>query len=513
MQGQRTRHSCEIKVGVFCLVVLLSGTAFAQIVSEGERYLLRKSTTMPDGRVKVGTLAVEPGKDGAEARVKTFVLEGGNFKEELITMSELAKWPSPIKGFHFGVSTDDELVLVDKDTAEGPVVGILQNARGKHDVPSRNLKEWLAGGISITKATRTADGRFRTGEAPSTKQVATSQAKPVDSVLTDPDGVDLAIIQAAKQKADELKASITPMFVDAKGSIRTWPPSPYPSHFTQGDMLLNVCSKPVTVDDITLGKGEVVVLERTPGEGGELVWVKAPWCITTGRSIWVSLVGNHGRKAKTDVQVYVLSDEEFSQYWAKREMEETPNLKPRGIVPLLVQDIKPGRYVVGVQYTLDLSVIRQSAISGKLDPLDYMEDDVADASEIRASTVEASEAKLELIVSCIRWYAVDVASETVHPVVSLLIPKGAPPSTRRGLYPSGKQFRINASRELLEQLWQSMERAGAKMTTQQREELLDQLAKGGRVCVPGTTLPTAIFLDCDGKPRLAGRDRKQTKPQ
>jgi len=164
MQEQRIRHSCKFSAGVFCLVVLLTGAVFAQTVTEGGRYLLRKSTTMPDGRVKVGSLAVEPGKNGGEARVKAFIVEGGDFKEKLITMSELAKWPSPIKGFHFGISTDNELVLIDKDTAKGPEVGILQNAKGKHSVPSRDMKAWLAGEVSIIKATLMPDGRIRMGE-------------------------------------------------------------------------------------------------------------------------------------------------------------------------------------------------------------------------------------------------------------------------------------------------------------------------------------------------------------
>ena len=513
MQGQRMRHSYEISRAAFCLVVLLSGTAFAQIASEGGRYLLRKSTTMPDGRVKVGALAVEPGKDGAEARVKTFVTDGNSFKEELITMSELAKWPSPIKGFQLGVSTDDELVLVDKDTAKGQAVGILQNARGRHDVPSRDLKLWLAGDVSIINAIRTADGRIRINEAPSTKLVAATSTKQlVDSVLTGPDGVDLALVQAAKQKADELQASLTPMFVDAEGRTRTWPPSSYSAHFMQDDMVYNSCSKLATLNDVKLAKGEVVQVRKLT-DGGPLAWVKLPWRLTTGRSLWVSLVGDHGQEAKTEVQVYVLSHEEFLEYWAKREQKDIPKLTLRGTAPVLVQGLKPGRYVVGVQYTLDMNFVQQSVTDGISGPLDHVEDDLADASEIRGVEVKGGNGTPEIRFSAMRWYAVDVVSETVHPVVSLLIPKGASPSKRRSLYPSGKQFRIKASGELLEKLWQSLEMAGVKTTTEQREGLLSLLAKGGRVCVPGARSPTAIVLDRDGVPHVADRTRKQIKAE
>ena len=155
---------------VLCLMVLLTGAVFAQAVTDGGRYLLRKSTTMPDGRVKVGSLVVDPGKDGGEARVKAFVVEGGDFKEKLITMSELSKWPSPTKGFCFGISTDDELILIDKDTTKGPMIGVLQNANGEHNVPSRDVKAWLVGEVSIIKATRIPDGRIRIGETPPAEQ-------------------------------------------------------------------------------------------------------------------------------------------------------------------------------------------------------------------------------------------------------------------------------------------------------------------------------------------------------
>jgi len=490
-------------------MVLLSGVVFAQTLSKDGRFLLRKATPMPDGRLKIGALTVEPGKDGGEAKVKTFILTGNTFKEEFITMSELAKCPSPIKGFLFGVSTDNELILIDKDTATGTQVGILRNAQGKHDVPSRDMKAWLAGKVSIIKAARTADGRIRIGKAPGAKPVAAPPAKqPAYSVLTGPDGVDMALVGAGKQKAAELKGSITTMFVDATGRTRVWPPndSPHPAYFRQDDMILNVCSKIVTFSKVKLGKGEVAVLSKKPGGGRGLVWVKTPWGVTTSRSIWVSLVGDYGRRAKADVQVYVLSAKEFSEYWAKREKDEIPKLNPRGGAPLLVQNLKPGRYVVGVRYVLDLGVFGPSAISGKLDMLKYVEDDVAEKSEFRAEAVKVMPTKLEVMVSTIRWYSIDVASETVHPVVSLFVPKGASSSRLRALYPRREQFRINASGELLEQLWLSLDKAGAKTTTEQRKELLDLLARGGRVCVPSAKSPAAIFLDCDGKPRVAARD-------
>jgi len=185
------------RAAVLCLMVSLTGAVFGQVVTEGGWYLLRKSTTMPDGRVKVGSLAVEPGKDGGEAQVKAFIVEGGDFKEKLITMSALAKWASPVKGFCFGVSVDDELVLIDRDTVKGPEVDVLQNAKGKHSVPHQDIKAWLKGDVSIIKATRSGDGRIRIGETP-VKQSA-------DSVLAGKDGADLALVQVSKQKAAEPK--------------------------------------------------------------------------------------------------------------------------------------------------------------------------------------------------------------------------------------------------------------------------------------------------------------------
>ena len=134
-----------------------------------------------------------------------------------------------------------------------------------------------------------------------------------------------------------------------------------------------------------------------------------------------------------------------------------------------------------------------------------MEDDLADASEIRSVDVKGGEGTPEMIVSSIRWYAADVASETVHPVVSLLIPKGATPYKRRSLYPSRNQFRITTSKGLLEKLWPSLEKASVKTTTRQRKDILYLLARGGRVHVPNTKWPTVIFLDSAGRPHIASR--------
>jgi len=351
------------------------------------------------------------------------------------------------------------------------------------------------------------------GEVPGTKPVATPSAKPSsDSVLTGKDGVDLALVQAGKQKAAERKISLTPMFVDAKGRTRTWPASEYSAYFLQDDMVFNACSKLATLDDVKLGRGEVAEI-RKPADGSALKWVKLPWRVTTGRSIWVSLLGNHGQKSKTDVQVYVLTAGEFSGYWAKRKNKETPKLTPSGIAPLLVQDIKPGRYVVGVQYTLDMGVVKQPVTAGISGPLEYVEDDVSDACEIRSSNIKPKDGAPVTSLSCIRWYPVDVTSETVHPVVSLLIPKGELLSRYGFLYPRPEQFRIDACAELRMQLWILLEKAGTQTTTQRRKKLLNMLVRGGRVCVPNAKSPTVIFLDSDGTPRIATRNRKQANAE
>lgn len=503
MQEQFKTRNREIIATALTLLALVSSAAFAQPFKEGERFLLRKSVTMADGRVKVGALDVQPGNDGGEALVKTFLLEGGNFKEQLITLSELAKRPSPVKGFHFGVSSNDELLLVDKDTTSGPEVGVLQNAQGKHDVPSDGLKEWLAGDITIIKGTRMDDGRIRIGEKLSSRPVPVAPASSSnESVLTTADGIDLALVQAAKQKATKLKASLTPMFVDAKGKTRTWPSSSHSAYFMQDDIVYNVCSKPATLDDVKLVKGEVAQL-RKPDDGGPLAWVKLPWRVTTDTAIWVSLVGNYGRKAETDVRVYVLSAAEFADYWKKRENKETPKLDSRGTSPVLVQDLAPGRYVVGVEFTMDSKVMEP--MLGGLNPLDHVKDDVADQFDVRAGYSEDNGALVGF--NLLRWYAygIEVKNEEVLPVVSLLIPKGATISDCQRLYPVDKQFRIAVSAEVMGKLWQSLEEMGAKTTTQERERLLDLLSKGGRVCVPNTEWPTVLFLDSAGVPRMASR--------
>lgn len=156
--------------GVICVALVflfsvdfMSRTAEAQSIGSGT-HLLRKSTKMPDGRIKVGDLIVQEGEGSQEAKVKTMDFDG---KEGWFTMSELgqksigrsklnftkSQKPDADKLF-YGVSVDNKLLIIVKGT--GNKVKVVIDHRGIYDIEHIDKQK-----VSLVDGIRMADGRIK----------------------------------------------------------------------------------------------------------------------------------------------------------------------------------------------------------------------------------------------------------------------------------------------------------------------------------------------------------------
>ncbi len=228
-----------------------------------------------------------------------------------------------------------------------------------------------------------------------------------------------------------------------------------------------------------------------------------------GPGIWVTAIGHYGQAKDSDVIVYVLTDTEFARY----EKKQTP-LRRGEKAPLMLRNLKPGRYHVGVEQLLDPSFIRPrlfkrpavgDLLAGKptktQDPLsDYLDDRPAKrAVEIRV--VSDSDSKGKTAYYQMKWYVVEVTESHLVPVVCLLLQKGVPLDKLAGEYPREQQFDITASEELMQTFWRGIGRFGPELTPKQREIITRLLRRGGKVCLPGARTPAIVSVGPVGKPR------------
>jgi hypothetical protein len=162
-----------IPVMIFAALILIFSldsmcqTAKAQGIGT-DTHLLRKSTTMPDGRIKVGDLIVQEGKDGQEAKVKTIRFDAtGNGKQGWMTMTELgqisagrselqfteSRKPDDDK-LYYGVSMDNKLLVLVKGA--GNKVKVVRDLNGVYDIENIDKHK-----VILVDGVRMADGRIK----------------------------------------------------------------------------------------------------------------------------------------------------------------------------------------------------------------------------------------------------------------------------------------------------------------------------------------------------------------
>lgn len=226
-----------------------------------------------------------------------------------------------------------------------------------------------------------------------------------------------------------------------------------------------------------------------------------------------AICGRGCAEPKQSCDLYVLSEKEYEDH----ETKDT-KIEAKGKTPLLLRDLKPGVYYVGVDAPVNTSVVPMSG--GGLTPLrpDYQKFFVDDQPETMShvlSSVPAitpSGAKAFRVVFTFRkWYKVTVDEHGLTPLVALFLAKDDSLSKWKEFYPDTERFKIVPDKDFQQEFLDAVTRfAGTAITD--RDLFLTLLKRGGRVPVPQASHPTVVFLNSKGLPEArnilrAGSDK------
>ncbi|OGR30101.1 MAG: hypothetical protein A2139_11690 [Desulfobacca sp. RBG_16_60_12] len=134
------------------------GVAITQ--AESNFAFLRETKKTREGLIQVGALVVKPGKEGKAAMIElAFSKDSKNFESKYIPVTELENYDSPVKDWKYGVSNNNQLLLIQ---GTGAKVKVLVGPEGQAEV-KHNFKpeDWLGKNLKIIEGQRVPDGRIR----------------------------------------------------------------------------------------------------------------------------------------------------------------------------------------------------------------------------------------------------------------------------------------------------------------------------------------------------------------
>jgi len=216
-------------------------------------------------------------------------------------------------------------------------------------------------------------------------------------------------------------------------------------------------------------------------------------------------------------RVYLLGESDYARYrnnLAKPSGAGGKNVvrvDSKGKPPLLMEDLSPGVYYVGVEVLLDDRIVRprpRNYVAGahRLPSVPqavrrFFISDMASGRTYGWSIVEGS-----LAPKLTQWYRIELRPQVVEPVVALFLPRDALPGDWAKHYPKTDQFSpAPGERERLRsKIWTVLESAGAKTSAPQRAQLTRLLLRGGRVAIPLKSEACALWLDGGGKIQCQG---------
>ena len=233
-----------------------------------------------------------------------------------------------------------------------------------------------------------------------------------------------------------------------------------------------------------------------------------------GQGVLIDAICGRGcAEPRQSCEVYVLSQKEYDDHQNK-----DTKIESKGKTPLLLRDLKPGVYYIGVDAPVNTSVVPMSG--GGLTPLKpnyqkFFADDQPEAmshvlSSVAAVTPSGAQA-FRVVFTFRKWYKVSVDEHGITPVVALFLAKGDSLSDWKQFYPTADRFKIVPDKDFQQEFLDAVTRfAGTAITD--RSLLLALLKRGGRVCVPQASNPTVVFLNSKGLPEArntihAGADR------
>lgn len=216
--------------------------------------------------------------------------------------------------------------------------------------------------------------------------------------------------------------------------------------------------------------------------------------------LWIiSICGRGCEEPRGPCDVYVLPQTEFDKY--KKEKDQ--KVERKGKTPLLVSDIKPGVYYVGIRCVVDTSVVKMKTygLGGMSRPAyeEFFADDLPKLAGHMAwsgsepVTGSGEQKMFRLCFGYRKWYKATVEEGKLTPVVALFLEKQSDPKSWTKYYPSRKLFTLGLPPRNQTEVWDSMDDRGSSKHTVSvgdRKILTSLLLRGGRICLPDPEIGT-----------------------
>lgn len=155
-----SKNLARLSLGIIITLVMVQS-----VMADADFNLLRDTTVMDDGRVKIGKLSVVPGENGKEAKVEIIRFDStGNGTVEHITVGELGKAPCDLPEFSYGVSEDNDLLLIKADGDNN--IKIIRDLNGNYDLKDiqdsgTSMRDLIKVNYVLVDGARMADGRIK----------------------------------------------------------------------------------------------------------------------------------------------------------------------------------------------------------------------------------------------------------------------------------------------------------------------------------------------------------------
>ena len=241
--------------------------------------------------------------------------------------------------------------------------------------------------------------------------------------------------------------------------------------------------------------------------------VASTGCVVPGKgpALYVDAVCGHGCKEPGGAcEVFLLAESEFAEYADKAQSE----IEAQGRTPLLLTNIAPGVYYVGVETAIDTSVVHPPEGSTWPARSEFFLDDLADRTEctIRSGDKVVPGFGYPLISYLRKWYRVEVDDAATAPVVGLFLERQGPYQNWEQWYPKGSAFQLTVAGSGLDEFWQTLGKApwGISASMEERAQVMQLLPRGGKVALLKVDSPTILWVDSVGqvhaRRRLAGEE-------
>jgi len=194
-------------------------------------------------------------------------------------------------------------------------------------------------------------------------------------------------------------------------------------------------------------------------------------------------------------EVFILTEEEFKSYRERKEQDKKQLMenKPVGRTPFFYNNLKTGKYMVGIMTVLNIDKIGQS-----LEARDIIKIMAYDShNEVTFSyNYKVKEGKLTVeSIQITKWYKVNYDINSVYPIAALFLKKSDLLSEMEKYYPKNEQFIIKTSNKLLSEMFEKVQKEFPELSKHDKEKLLLLIKKGGKVSLAVENKYVVFYID------------------